>query len=80
MFFFQWDQKITTLPGLYLASIAVLSPLNLFTEQFCTIWHLRYINVIFNTSNVALVMGIIRKLFHQNSKKYDQNSQVCCIV
>ncbi|KAH0953389.1 hypothetical protein HN011_004929 [Eciton burchellii] len=53
--FTQWDPKITTLPGLYLITSAILSPFNL-----CSITYLRSINLFGTFLNLYLVYNIIK--------------------
>ena len=60
--FLQWDPMITTLPGLYLSTVAVLAPLEwLFAipmYKTCTVLFLRFINTVFATGNILLLFGI----------------------
>ncbi|KAK5647020.1 hypothetical protein RI129_005484 [Pyrocoelia pectoralis] len=46
---FQWNPKITTLPGLYLVSSAILGPLRL-----CSLYGLRFINLLASFLNLLL--------------------------
>ncbi len=71
----QWDDKITTLPGLYFISIGILTPLskvytmaNFSQEQqegqqplLCSVRHLRTINLVVSIITVL----ILNKLTHQ---------------
>jgi len=59
--FFEWDDKITTLPGLYLISVLFLTPLKLLNIS-CTIWWLRYLNLVINFFNIFLITEILKKL------------------
>ncbi|XP_012282263.1 putative Dol-P-Glc:Glc(2)Man(9)GlcNAc(2)-PP-Dol alpha-1,2-glucosyltransferase [Orussus abietinus] len=53
--FFEWDSKITTLPGLYLITAGVLAPFGL-----CNITWIRSINLIGTLFNVFLVYKITK--------------------
>ncbi|ETN67485.1 alpha-1,2 glucosyltransferase ALG10 [Anopheles darlingi] len=63
--FQKWDPKITTFPGLYLASTAILSPLNA-----CSVYGLRLTSLIAAIVNV-LLMYQIRKSFIQRKTNTD---------
>lgn len=52
---FQWDPKITTLPGLYLIASTILSPFD-----GCNITSLRFINLLGTCLNLYLVYNIIK--------------------
>ncbi|XP_067127075.1 dol-P-Glc:Glc(2)Man(9)GlcNAc(2)-PP-Dol alpha-1,2-glucosyltransferase [Centruroides vittatus] len=71
--FSEWDDKITTPPGLYLVSIGILVPASsLFHINYCTTIGLRIINVAFSMGNMYIVYVLhsyIHKT-HQNIKKY----------
>lgn len=60
--FTHWDNKITTLPGLYLVSSAV----KLISE--CTTYNLRLVNLIASVVNLLLFTSIIDLIY--NYKKY----------
>lgn len=63
----EWDNKITTLPGMYIASVMLLKPLQaIFQSITCSVWCLRYINVLYNIINTLLCYNILKKV---NSKK-----------
>ena len=56
---FQWDDKITTLPGLYIVSVGILNPISQWTGQmFCDPVHLRAINVLMS----ALICLILQRI------------------
>ncbi|KZC14819.1 PREDICTED: putative Dol-P-Glc:Glc(2)Man(9)GlcNAc(2)-PP-Dol alpha-1,2-glucosyltransferase [Dufourea novaeangliae] len=55
--FTQWDPKITTLPGLYLLTTLVLSPLNL-----CNLFYMRCINLLGTIVNFYLAYNIIKQI------------------
>ncbi|XP_076302613.1 dol-P-Glc:Glc(2)Man(9)GlcNAc(2)-PP-Dol alpha-1,2-glucosyltransferase-like [Lasioglossum baleicum] len=55
--FTQWDPKITTLPGLYLITTLLLSPLNL-----CNIFYMRCINLLGTFLNLYLANSIIKQI------------------
>lgn len=50
---FQWDPKITTLPGLYIIATAILSPFHL-----CNITYIRCINLLGTCVNLYLLYKI----------------------
>ncbi|XP_050454023.1 putative Dol-P-Glc:Glc(2)Man(9)GlcNAc(2)-PP-Dol alpha-1,2-glucosyltransferase [Cataglyphis hispanica] len=54
--FTQWDPKITTLPGLYLITTAILSPFNM-----CNITYIRCINLLGTCLNLYLIYNIIKE-------------------
>ena len=51
---FEWDPKITTLPGLYLFAALIFGPTNL-----CTITYLRFINVCCTYVNFLLISELV---------------------
>lgn len=55
--YFQWNPKITTLPGLYLITTLILSPLKL-----CNIFYMRCINLFGTFLNLYLAQNIIKKI------------------
>lgn len=57
---FQWDPKITTLPGLYLVSMLFLAPFNL-----CFIYWLRFVNLAASVLNLILFYNLLR-LYNKN--------------
>lgn len=68
--FFEWDNKITTLPGLYLATVSILLPLKqLFSAVTCSVWSLRFMNVLFNLGNLLLSYNIFLKLSTKKDSK-----------
>ncbi|XP_034936246.1 putative Dol-P-Glc:Glc(2)Man(9)GlcNAc(2)-PP-Dol alpha-1,2-glucosyltransferase [Chelonus insularis] len=66
--FYEWDKKITTLPGLYLISAALLAPFKL-----CTTLFLRGINLIGTFFNLFLIYQILRTT--KWMKKIEDDSQ-----
>lgn len=54
VFFFQWNPKITTLPGLYLISMLFLAPLDL-----CLIYWLRFVNLAASVLNILLFYALL---------------------
>jgi len=70
--FTSWDPKITTLPGLYLVSVGIVSPLNSIASMLtgeqpdkiktCSTMNLRSLNVIFGMVNLALIYCITSQL------------------
>ncbi|XP_021370347.1 putative Dol-P-Glc:Glc(2)Man(9)GlcNAc(2)-PP-Dol alpha-1,2-glucosyltransferase [Mizuhopecten yessoensis] len=67
--FSSWDPMITTLPGTYLASVGVLYPISMVTQQLlvdmCTTSILRGINILFTTANCYLLLCIYTTLHPQ---------------
>lgn len=59
--YFQWDSKITTLPGLYLIATAILSPFNL-----CDITYIRCINFLGTCINLYLLYNVIKENYKSN--------------
>ncbi|ESO07432.1 hypothetical protein HELRODRAFT_76765 [Helobdella robusta] len=66
--FSHWDPMITTLPGLYLASIGSLKPIDvLFDVKTCgNLYWLRCINLIFCLATLYIISIIVVKLQKQN--------------
>lgn len=61
--FHEWDPKITTLPGLYLISLGIVTPLSfVFGTDFCSVYGLRMVNVLFSVLNFYLLCTIRQKL------------------
>lgn len=71
----QWDPMITTLPGLYLASVGLIKPVvwlfDLKGKIVCSTAMLRFINLLFNTGNLYIIYLIICRL---HPKVFDFNS------
>ncbi|KAJ8869163.1 hypothetical protein PR048_030733 [Dryococelus australis] len=62
--FYEWDSKITTLPGLYLFSVGVLTPITaLMRRDMCSVFSLRFINVIGSVANFYILYSIHNKLY-----------------
>ncbi|KNC82966.1 hypothetical protein SARC_04759 [Sphaeroforma arctica JP610] len=59
---FTWDDKITTLPGLYLVTLATLEPLSYFLDMkgVCTTASLRYVNCVFALGTAVCAQSILR--------------------
>lgn len=55
--FTQWDPKITTLPGLYIVTALILSPLSL-----CNIQYLRCINLFGTCINLYLAYNVVKEI------------------
>jgi alpha-1,2-glucosyltransferase len=63
----QWDNRITTLPGLYLISVGVITPLSSwFSKNLCETHHLRLTNVVLSLSNFVLNVWLTKKI-HRDS-------------
>ena len=60
--YIQWDEKITTLPGLYFVTIGILNPLSKWSNQWlCTTSNLRLINLGF----LILTFIVLSRLMQQ---------------
>src|SRR3989338_9377156 len=57
----EWDDKITTLPGLYLISIIYENILAIFTDQVCSIETLRSINIVFICLTFVTLVSILSR-------------------
>jgi len=83
--FTSWDPKITTLPGLYLISVGIVSPLNSVASilsgeppdqiNTCSTSNLRSLNLIFGLVNLALTYCITEQL-HGEKHDYKPNLAV----
>lgn len=62
--FTEWDQKITTFPGLYLIAVAVLAPFNL-----CTTFFLRGVNLLATFANLYVIHELIKSTCDTEEKK-----------
>lgn len=71
--FFHWDQKITTLPGLYVFAALILGPFKL-----CTTTHLRLINLLLTFTNLWLAYLILKKQWEKS--KNDDNSRFVYVL
>lgn len=64
--FNEWDPMITTLPGLYLASVGLIRPVvwlaDLKGRVVCSTAMLRFINLLFNSGNLYIIYLIICRL------------------
>lgn len=68
--FTYWDNRITTLPGLYLISVAVITPLSKWSDDnFCETHHLRLTNVAISLSSFLLYVWLTKNI-HQSSREY----------
>uniref|UniRef100_A0A4W5RVC1 Dol-P-Glc:Glc(2)Man(9)GlcNAc(2)-PP-Dol alpha-1,2-glucosyltransferase n=1 Tax=Hucho hucho TaxID=62062 RepID=A0A4W5RVC1_9TELE len=71
--FDEWDPMITTLPGLYLASVGVIKPVvwlvDLTGKVVCSVAMLRFINLLFNGGILYLLYLIICKLHLKEKTK-----------
>ncbi|KAM6986518.1 dol-P-Glc:Glc(2)Man(9)GlcNAc(2)-PP-Dol alpha-1,2-glucosyltransferase [Aplochiton taeniatus] len=71
--FNEWDPMITTLPGLYLASVGVIKPVvwlaDLTGKVVCSTAMLRFVNLLFNCGNLYLLYLIICKLHFKEKTK-----------
>jgi len=69
--FSHWDEKITTLPGLYLFSVGMLNPVYSMTktiwsftslEEYCSLGVLRSVNMLMSVINLVLIYTITSHL------------------
>lgn len=64
--FNEWDPMITTLPGLYLASVGLIKPVvwlsDLKGKVVCSTAMLRLINLLFNSGNLYIIYLILCRL------------------
>lgn len=71
--FSEWDPMITTLPGLYLASVGVIKPIvwlaDLSGAVVCSTAMLRFINLLFNCGNLYLLYLLTCKLHHREKTR-----------
>lgn len=67
--FYDWDPKITTLPGLYVFAALVLAPINL-----CKFTWLRFLNVLLTNCNFFLALKYIRLMNDKKNKKVSNES------
>ena len=69
--YFQWDPMITTLPGLYLASVGLLRPITelmlVDMSEVCTTTVLRSTNILFAVGNLYMLYALIVRL-HKHDK------------
>ncbi|XP_048003624.1 putative Dol-P-Glc:Glc(2)Man(9)GlcNAc(2)-PP-Dol alpha-1,2-glucosyltransferase [Leguminivora glycinivorella] len=61
--FTHWDSKITTLPGLYLVSAAVLG-----SYLPCDTYHLRLVNLVASCVNLLLFSSILKFVYGSNTE------------
>ena len=60
LIFFQWDDKITTLPGMYLVSVGILNPISVLAQRiFCEVSHLRLINTVLSSICFLILQRIV---------------------
>ncbi|KAL0280253.1 UNVERIFIED_CONTAM: hypothetical protein PYX00_001600 [Menopon gallinae] len=64
----EWNPKITTLPGLYLISFIFLKPAEIFNNNICSTYSLRFINIIGTVINFLLAYLILSKLHNNNNR------------
>ena len=60
LIFLQWDDKITTLPGMYLVSVGILNPISLLAQRIlCEVSHLRLINTVLSSICFLILQRIV---------------------
>lgn len=71
----KWDNKITTLPGLYLLSTSVLRLIGLVLNRepmdVCSVFNLRLSNVILSTFTYMIIFKIFA---HLNAKRIENHN------
>ncbi|XP_039263673.2 dol-P-Glc:Glc(2)Man(9)GlcNAc(2)-PP-Dol alpha-1,2-glucosyltransferase-like isoform X1 [Styela clava] len=73
--FSEWNDKITTPPGLYLSSLLLQVPfLILSPHLYCTVLTLRAVNVIFNAINMLLIYYIMKEISSTKQTNYEGNN------
>lgn len=69
--FTEWDDKITTLPGLYLISVGVLNPVSQLLQRLCCdVVHLRIINFLMAGLSLPILHKITLQI-HGDKHFYD---------
>ena len=72
--FSHWNNKITTLPGLYLASVVILKPWSLLSGiqlvDACSTFTLRFVNVLFLAGNLWLIWLILIEINNDSGKVF----------
>ena len=60
LIFLQLDDKITTLPGMYLVSVGILNPISVLAQRiFCEVSHLRLINTVLSSICFLILQRIV---------------------
>ncbi|XP_037299379.1 putative Dol-P-Glc:Glc(2)Man(9)GlcNAc(2)-PP-Dol alpha-1,2-glucosyltransferase [Manduca sexta] len=62
--FTYWDPKITTLPGLYIVSSALVGP-----YFDCTVYNLRFVNLLASCINLLLFSSILKYVYFNDNLK-----------
>ncbi|XP_005096984.1 putative Dol-P-Glc:Glc(2)Man(9)GlcNAc(2)-PP-Dol alpha-1,2-glucosyltransferase [Aplysia californica] len=83
--FTHWDPMITTLPGLYLSSVVILSPLAWVKQvdllSVCSTQNLRACNILFNLGNFLLLYQLSRRLQDRKDRhKKVQHLMNACVL
>lgn len=77
--FKEWNPKITTLPGLYIMSLAVAHVVSFFTKYHvsltCSVWFLRFTNVLFMAANGWITHRLLKHLHHTNRETQTATSK-----
>jgi len=75
--FDEWDDKITTLPGLYLVSVGILNPISFLVQRIvCDPWHLRLINTVLSSICLLVLQRIIVQI---HGAKHYYNDAKCLL-
>ncbi|PSN55778.1 putative Dol-P-Glc:Glc(2)Man(9)GlcNAc(2)-PP-Dol alpha-1 [Blattella germanica] len=76
-----WDDKITTLPGLYLLSAGILKPLSfILKDDLCTTAGLRLLNTVAAIINLILIYRIHQKHRPKNEQRFDYKKEIVSCV
>nr|CAB3221164.1 putative Dol-P-Glc:Glc(2)Man(9)GlcNAc(2)-PP-Dol alpha-1,2-glucosyltransferase [Phallusia mammillata] len=85
--FAEWDPKITTLPGMYIGSFIVSLIPSLFVGNACSVWALRFLNIVYNTLVLVLSYNILLELWkstneskEKKGKEEDVDLKLCALV
>lgn len=82
--FTEWDPMITTLPGLYLASVGLIRPVvwlaDLKGRVVCSTAMLRFINLLFNSGNLYILYLIICKLHMKDKSRSASRRMLSALV
>ncbi|KAF0305638.1 putative Dol-P-Glc:Glc(2)Man(9)GlcNAc(2)-PP-Dol alpha-1,2-glucosyltransferase [Amphibalanus amphitrite] len=67
--FTQWDDKITTLPGLYLLSVGVLGYTSGLQRPACSLYLLRLVNLLFSVGTLVTLYSILKVLNAEQERR-----------
>lgn len=71
----EWNDKITTPPGLYLISLLLQLPITaVYQHLYCTVLTLRAVNVFFNALNMFLIYYILKEINSVYEENYESSA------